>query len=726
MRLTTTSLLVLLALDARAQTANPPAPTQQVVVNGGKTDVEAGRDFVAGKIVIGKEAIAASGVPTTGELLKREPAISVGKNGSIGLLGMPGYTQILVDGAPYTGDALSLDLVHVERIEIIKTTTAASGPYGIAGTINIVRKGVQRQALTTLRAGASSSGGRVGADLAWSNNQANANGPFGYNLRLSGRHMPSRSERATLATLAASGQPAAPSFSGERAGRNALRILVASAELNWLPAAGHKLSFSPDLGDFRETGDALETRAWADGRRLALATGSRTRLTSLGLPLRWNWSIDDDTSLVLKAQLNRGSIDPAASTLEQRSGAPVRVRSSDGRTATRSQFLDLDYNTVLGKHEIAAGAKLGRNRSSTDYRDLVDGRQDPSLAVLGLASTSRADRSRLFVQDDWRIDPTLSVNLGASAEHNSYLLREGRVANRQSFNLWSPSAHVAKKIGGDAKRQVRLSLARSFRAPDADQMLLHPRVNALAPCPLDTLCGANGIETADSSGNPQLQPERALGVNLSYAHGFGKGSELQLEGYARRIRNKIGSDLRLESVPWAGAPRWVYRPANLGQAEVVGADLEGRLNAKDLGGAIAAAWPTLELRGSVGWADSRLSDLPGPDNRLAEQSPWRAKLGGSYSLAAWPLKLGVESNYLPGDWVRSNLSERVYQSHRFTLGANAAWQLDPKSKITLNLDNLLHRTNLRIQEYGGPAGLLREASGSADYARIALRFETRL
>ncbi len=728
MRLTSVALLVLLALDtlsAHAQTGNPP-PTRQVHINGSKTDVEAGRDFVAGKIVIGKERIAASGVPTTGELLRREPAISVGKNGSIGLLGMSGYTQILVDGAAYTGDPLQLDLVHVDRIEIIKTTTAATGPFGIAGTINIVRKGAQRQVLTTLRGGASVSGGRVGGDLAWSSNQVAANAPFVYNLRLSARYLPSRSERDTVATLLAPGSAPAPYYTGQRAGRSALRMLNGGAELSWTPAPGHKLSFSPDLGSFTESSAGSELRRWLDGRSLSLDQTSRARLSSAGLPLRWNWSIDADSRLALRVQANFSRMDPAASTREIRSGAPLRTRLSDGKTDMRGQFLDLDYNTVFGKHEIAAGAKLIRNRRDTDYLDLVDGVQDPSLAVLGLASASRVERRQLFAQDDWRIDPTLSVNAGASAEWNSYRLREGAASTRQSFTLWSPSAHIAKKIGGDAKRQLRFSLARSFKAPDVDQMLLHPRINAFAPCPPDALCGANGIETADASGNPQLRPERALGLNLSYAHGFGKGSEVRLEGYARRIGNKIGSDLALENVAWANAPRWVVRPANLGQARVAGVDLEGRLSAKDLGDAIAARWPMLEVRGSIGWADSRLDGLPGPDNRLADSSPWRAKLGGSYSLKAWPLKLGLESNYLPGDWVRSSLRERVFQSHRFTLGANAAWQLDPKSRVTLNLDNVLHRTNLRIEEYTGSAGLLRETGRSADYARVALRFETRL
>lgn len=720
MRLTSTSLLVLLALDAQAQNGNTPSASQ-VVVNG-KTEVEASRDFVAGKIIIGRERIAASGVQNTGELLRRDPAISIGKNGSIGLLGMNGYTQILVDGMPYSSDPLALDLVHVERIEIIKTSTAATGPYGIAGTINIIRKGVQRQALTSFRAGASSTGGRLGADLAWSNNQLAATGPFAYNLSLSARRRPSRLDSRSLETLEAPGQ-AAPVFEGERSARGAFESLTAMAELSWTPRAGHKLTVSPDAGHFISTNDGQERRDWVDGRSVLLRSHSRQTMTGVGLPLRWTWQPAPDTTVSLKAQVNATRIDPHASTNEQAGGAPLRVRSSSAQADTRGQFLNLDVSTVVKeKHEIAAGAKLIRNRQKTTYLDLVDGRQDPSLAALGLASASRVTRRQVFVQDDWRIDRSLALNLGVAAEQNAFRLTEGSERNRQRTTLWSPSGHIAKKIGGDAKRQIRFSLARSFQAPMVDQMLLHPRINPFAPCPSAGLCGPNTIDTGDSSGNPQLRPERARSMNLSYTQGIGKGSEVRIEAYLRDIRDKIGSDLALEDLPWASAPRWVYRPANLGEATIRGIDVEGRLNGKD----IAARWAAGELHGSVGWAHSELSDLPGPDNRLAGHSPWRAKLGGSYSLTGAPLKLGVESSYLPGDWTRSNLSERVHESHRFTLGASAAWQLDPKSKFTLNLDNLLHRTSTRITEYGNPAGRLRQVTGTSDEARFSLRFDTRL
>ena len=130
-----------------------------------------------------------------------------------------------------------------------------------------------------------------------------------------------------------------------------------------------------------------------------------------------------------------------------------------------------------------------------------------------------------------------------------------------------------------------------------------------------------------------------------------------VEWYVRDITNKTGWEYARGEVAWANAPRYVYRPANLGQAKIRGVNLEGRLTGRD----ISKNLSTLELHGSLGFAQSELSDIPGPDNRIPDQLPWRAKLGGSYTPTTVPLKLGVEASVLPADWVRNNLSERVYQ-----------------------------------------------------------------
>jgi outer membrane cobalamin receptor len=253
-------------------------------------------------------------------------------------------------------------------------------------------------------------------------------------------------------------------------------------------------------------------------------------------------------------------------------------------------------------------------------------------------------------------------------------------------------------------------------------LLLHPSINPLAPCYDHALCGANTLDTADSAGNPYLLPERALGINLSYAHGFGAGSEAKIELYTRDITHKTGTELTLENVAWATVPRYVVRPANLGDATLRGINLEGRLVMRD----IVKTAPDLDLQGSVGYAHSVLRDLPGPDNRLEGQLPWRAKLGVGYTPADMPVKLNLDANWLPADWFRNNLTQRTYQSHRFTLNASANWKLNAKQRLVFSAENLLPRDSDSINDYYGAGQMLRRYTNSDAYARFSLRLEMTL
>ncbi|HEU4775488.1 MAG TPA: hypothetical protein VFS95_01610, partial [Telluria sp.] len=92
------AIVAALAMHGLAAHAQDTRAAPQVVISASQSDTEARRDFVAGKIIIGRKRIEDSGLRTVEELLKREPAVTVSGDGSIGLLNMPGYTQILVDG----------------------------------------------------------------------------------------------------------------------------------------------------------------------------------------------------------------------------------------------------------------------------------------------------------------------------------------------------------------------------------------------------------------------------------------------------------------------------------------------------------------------------------------------------------------------------------------------------------------------------------------------------
>jgi outer membrane receptor for ferrienterochelin and colicins len=723
MRTSLIFLMVFFSTQAQAQSEITPI-TQKVIVNGSQTDAEESRDFVAGKIIIGKQRIAESGVQNVGEILRREPAISIGRDGRIGLLGLAGYTQVLVDGAPPHGpDVFGIDLVHVERIEIIKSTTAVTGPVGIAGTINIVRRKTERKAFTQLRVGGSSTGNRGGADLAWSTNQTLSIIPLSYNLSFAASHKatPSRSHYFQTRDVAASNP--AQEFDGELSAPSQLQLLTVGSEFTLALNTNHKLRFSPDGGRFNQPQDSLEQRRWSDGSQLFAQERNRNSMSSYSMPLSWDWQIDPRSNLVVKLNMNhyRMEADSFRSEIWPQGGLQLR-RHSQSRVVS-NHFLNVDFNTEFdGGHEITAGAKLVRNSIARTYADLANGVPNLSLAVLGTESAIQFNSKQLFGQYEYRLNTTLALNLGGSFERRDYQLNEGPIRNRVNFNMWSPSIHLSKKVNGNNKRKVRVALARSFQPPTPDQMLIRPSINPFAPCQDNKLCAANSIDSADSTGNSNLQPERALGLNLSYAHGIGEDSDLLMEFYSRDIKNKIGHELVLGDVAWASTQRYLLRPANLGQAKVLGVNLEGRLSSKD----ISKDFSNFELHGSIGFARSELSDLPGPNNRIAEQSPWRAKFGGSYTIQSAPLKLGFETNLLPAGWVRSNLSQRVHQSSQFTMGVNASWKFSANSRLTLNIDNLLPRKNRKIDEYQSLDGLYLRTTNNSSYSRFVIRLETML
>ncbi|WP_028101525.1 TonB-dependent receptor plug domain-containing protein [Pseudoduganella violaceinigra] len=98
------------------------------------------RDETASRVVINREEILRHGNASALDVMKRLPGVTVAGNGPR-LRGLgAGYTQLLINGErPAPGvslDALSPDMI--ERIEIMRATTAEFSAQAVAGTINIV------------------------------------------------------------------------------------------------------------------------------------------------------------------------------------------------------------------------------------------------------------------------------------------------------------------------------------------------------------------------------------------------------------------------------------------------------------------------------------------------------------------------------------------------------------------------------------------------------------
>ncbi|MCZ8074939.1 MAG: TonB-dependent receptor plug domain-containing protein, partial [Paucibacter sp.] len=134
--------------EANADPVVPPTTSlPQVTVEAAPAASGGFEEFAAGKRVIGRARLQASAAGSALEFLKQEPGLTVTADGRIGLMGLPNYTQVLVDGKPpQPGNNLDkLTLDQIERIEIVRAATAELGPFGVAGSINVVMRRVARK-----------------------------------------------------------------------------------------------------------------------------------------------------------------------------------------------------------------------------------------------------------------------------------------------------------------------------------------------------------------------------------------------------------------------------------------------------------------------------------------------------------------------------------------------------------------------------------------------------
>lgn len=698
---------------------------QEVIINGKQSDIEAQRDFVAGKILIGRKKIDESGVSTVAELLKQHPAITIGRNGNLGLQGLPGYTQILVDGEASLGGKgpLDLELIRVDKIEIIKSSVAEFGPFGIAGTINVITRKLDKKSNQQLTIGAATQAGRPSANVAWSINQNDATSALNFNAHAGAAYQASATESELLQTIRSLNKGLLVDYTGQTSAYNKVSSWDIGATVDWKPNNQHRFRFSPSYSPMYFDSGSKEQKYYSDRSSSNAMQIMRGPFTWFQFPVEWLYALDDDGKLELKTHSNRIHNESNTQRTEIFSDLrPVfRRNSSDNKTI--SDTLKLNYTQNLANsHDVKSGIDILRSNQRSDFRYEINGAPDSSLDDLGRARDIKQRKYGAFVQDDWRLSDELAFNLGLSFSERTININEGNFRTHAKYNLFSPSAHLAKKIDGDDKQQVRFSIAQSFKAPDVSQLSLRPTIHPLALCTVNGLCGPNAAETADRAGNPNLQAERSLGANLSYEHGIGADSQISIEFFVREIDRLIGTDIKQENVSWATTQRFVARPTNFGRANVFGVDMEAQLSLRN----IWQTAPRVELRGNINLGYSKINSFPGPDNRLSSQLPWQTKLGVTYDAKEWPLRLSADANWTPSDWVRSNLTQRVFYTRKFDFAMSASWKFTKDVRLSANLDNLFDRTTGRVDEYLVNQELVSLQENKTTFRKVSLRLEIKL
>ena len=693
------------AAPAARPTPAAANPTQRIEITGGReSDTTQRRQSTAAKIVIGREEIDKFGDATVGEVLRRLPGVTTpgapGRGGPPRLRGLGGgFTQLLIDGqrVPPGFSLESISPEQVERIEILRAPTAETGARAIAGTINIITREGFRLRLNDVRIGLGIEDGRVTPGLNWTHN--NSAGDLIYNLsgslfqRLQGNDSETRTTVANAATGALLEDRTQRNKSrDERVGGNF------TGRLQWrLGEGGDVLALTPSLfhAQGKTNGSYTLTQAVRRPGRAVLYdlgdSSSELSFTNARLNAQWRQRLGG-----VRAELNGGGGTFQAENQTLRNdfniggSQPARTLRDDSRTRQTSVDLKLKFSGLAGgneqggEHSLVGGFDVDAARRSETRSTVQNG--VPTLSDFGDDLQASSLRLAAFAQDEWNINPHWSAQAGlrwegittrgdsANADANG----QPRPTNRSS--VWTPLLFAVWKPDPKGRDQVRLSLTRSYRSPDLNNLIARPTINR----DYDPDTGSN-IETApDRAGNPGLKPELATGVDIAIERYLAQGGVLSANLFHRQISNLMRGTTRLENVSWSPFPRFVRRMQNIGDATTSGLELEAKFRLDQL---FTGATP-VEMRSNVSFFSSKVKAVPGPDNRLDQQARATANFGADYRLRGVPLTLGGNVNYVPGGTTRLEADQTVTTSSKQVWDAYALWSFNPSTGLRLLGSNL--------------------------------------
>ena len=686
-RRTRFSIAVALGLfysDSYAQETQNISSVQTVEVSAPDPRAQRRVDTAA-KIIITRDEILQYGDSVISDALKRQPGISVvGTELRMRGLGA-GYTQIMVNGEPiapgFTMDNLSPDLI--ERIEIMRTTTAEFSAQAIAGTINIIlRKGVQR-ASKQLKFSVIHGGAGWAPTAAFE--MADKDGRFSYSLNANlDQILNVGNPYITETNIDATGnlQNWGQFYEHDQFQTNKLSI---APRLNWTLENSDQLSLQSLLELSRTSmfGAISETTLFGepstypqnDFRSHSDVIGFRTELT-------WSHRFNEDAKLdsKLAAFYNKRSTNyfydgyPADD-----SGLFIRNVISDAideNLTANGKFLwhfNEQHSLALGWN----GALIRRSES----RLQIDNQADVN-GNFSLDQDYRADvrQLALFVQDEWDVSAGLQAYLGLRWEGLDTVI-EGSgltVAVGNRSGVFSPVAQLLWKLPDSDKDQLRFALGRTYKAPTTRNLV--PRRY--------TVNNDNSPTNSDFQGNPHLLPELAWGFDVAYEHYFAKNSLLSISGFTKRIQNVTTFQLFEEE------GEWVSTPANQGNAKVYGVEMDAKF---PLVLWLTSAPPVdIHMNAARNW--SFLDSIAGPDNRLANQIPVTANIGLDYRRSD-SHSMGMNLNFQNGGRVQASASLSNYTGVSRTLDLYSLWKLKPGTQLRLSIVNALHQSGLARDAY---------------------------
>jgi iron complex outermembrane receptor protein len=284
---------------------------------------------------------------------------------------------------------------------------------------------------------------------------------------------------------------------------------------------------------------------------------------------------------------------------------------------------------------------------------------------------------------------------------------------RSTTSVWSPVLHGVWRIPGSEKDQVRASLTQSYRAPQLNDLIAAPSFSSVPDDP----------SNPDRSGNPDLKPELARGIDLAYEHYLGKSGILSASAFIRKIDDLMRRDLRQYRL--GDEIRWISTPSNIGSADTRGIELEAKFQVAEL----FPDAPNVDVRVNYSRFWSTVDGIPGPDNRLDGQAEQTANIGVDYRFKGLPLTMGGNFNWTPETYVQVSNTERAFAGVKRQSDLYALWKFSANTQLRLSANNLAEDDYLggRVVRIGGTQPrLATSTSNTRTFTTWGARLEMKL
>jgi outer membrane receptor for ferrienterochelin and colicins len=672
------AVFFLLASSSRAEEIVLP----EIKVNA-RQSTELRRNSSTGKLVYDREELDAMDAANIGDLLRRLPGTGVftdpdsrrGKG-----KGRDRYMpQILVDGQPLPGGdkspatALRLPVELIERIEIIRNSTAEFPVTGPGGVINLILRDVPPRATKSSRLTLGSAEGEplLRAEGQYGERLDN----FGYLLGISLQSQPLIGHQTTGIEQFTGGNLSSQTQEKiEQSGRE--NNLALTPRFNWQLGNGESFSVTPLISLNEKEQKSLVHRStrnnpgnssvWQDaGYDNEQNNGRRG---SGRLNAEWKQAQTAGGELLARATV-QGEFEEIDKAIYKYNSAGISTgnTSENTRHYEREASMMLKGKRLFADNHFVTGALEWRGKTSTDSQEKTSN----GLALAGGAD-SRAEitdrRQIIWMQDEWQLADEHLLTPGLRWQQQKSTVTDGAGAViESSFRSFDPALHYLWQVSPDWN--IRSSIARNGKPPNPKD--LSPVIRSSN--------STNTSTNPDKAGNPNLAPEQSLSLEIGAEHFLAeRAGTIGFSVFHRQIADQVQKLVQYEN------GRWVERPYNVGDAELRGGLLDFKWRTDQLN------LPDLTLRGNLSYTTTKITNLT-PGLGAGEGPRKAANLGFDYAVSRWQTTLGGNFNYIGELDRESSASVRQTQGQRRQLDLYALYRIDRQLSLRFSAQNILRQ-----------------------------------